>query len=286
MPMNYAYHPGNVAHSSAQEVADTVFPVAKTLGINLIPLEGATSCGAGIIRQANRRLQLTLNARTFAMAEELGLEIVTPCATTAGTLFEDLSALRSDSNLLAEVNNVLKETCGKTFTGETEVHHLLHVIVEEVGLEKLSESVKNPIDFSVAGHYGPNVQRKGACGNDDVFQPNYLESVIETLGGSAVSLSYRTQSVGVPSLLSEESTSLKQAAAVLSEAKVEGAEILVSICNLSHTVLDVYQVKAGKISGEDTSIPVIHFTELLAFSMGHFNSRLAQLKTRIAVIGN
>jgi len=286
MPMDYAYHPGNVAHSSAQEVADTVFPAAKTLGINLIPLDGATSCGAGIIRQANRRLQLTLNARTFAMAEELGLEIVTSCATTAGTLFEDLSTLRSDPNLLAEVNNVLKETCGKTFTGGTEVHHLLHVIVEEVGLEKLSEFVKNPIDFSVAGHYGPNVQRKGACGNDDVFQPNYLESVIEALGGSAVSLSYRTQSVGVPSLLSEESTSLKQAAAVLSEAKVEGAEILVSICNLSHSVLDVYQVKAGKISGEDTSIPVIHFTELLAFSMGHFNSRLAQLKTRIAVIGN
>ena len=75
MPMNYAYHPGNVAHSSAQEVADTVLPAVKTLGINLIPLDGATSCGGGIIRQANNRLQLTLNARTFAMAEELGLEM-------------------------------------------------------------------------------------------------------------------------------------------------------------------------------------------------------------------
>jgi succinate dehydrogenase / fumarate reductase cytochrome b subunit len=286
MPMNYAYHPGNVAHSSAQEVDDTVFPAAKTLGINLIPLEGATSCGAGIIRQANRRLQLTLNARTFAMAEELGLEIVTPCATTAGTLFEDLTTLRSNPNLLAEVNNVLMETCGKTFTGETEVRHLLHVIVEEVGLDKLSACVKNPIGFSVAGHYGPNIQRKGACGNDDVFQPNYLESVINALGGKPVSLSYRTQSVGVPSLLSEESTALKQAAAVLSEAKNEGAEMLVSICTLSHAVLDVYQVKAGKISGENTSLPVIHFTEMLAFSMGHFNTRLAQLKTRVSVIGN
>ena len=286
MPMNYAYHPGNVAHSSAQEVDDTVFPAAKTLGINLIPLEGATSCGAGIIRQANRRLQLTLNARTFAMAEELGLEIVTPCATTAGTLFEDLTTLRSNPNLLAEVNNVLSETCGKTFTGDTEVRHLLHVIVEEVGLDKLSASVKNPIGFSVAGHYGPNIQRKGACGNDDVFQPNYLESVINALGGNPVSLSYRTQSVGVPSLLSEESTALKQAAAVLSEAKNEGAEMLVSICTLSHAVLDVYQVKAGKISGENTSLPVIHFTEMLAFSMGHFNTRLAQLKTRVSVIGN
>jgi succinate dehydrogenase / fumarate reductase cytochrome b subunit len=187
---------------------------------------------------------------------------------------------------LAEVNNVLRDTCGKKFTGNTEVRHLLHVIVEEVGLEKLSELVKNPIDFSVAGYYGPNVQRKGVCGKDDVFEPTYLESVIEALGGNSISLTYRTQSVGVPSLLSEENTALRQASAVLSEATSEGAELLVSICTLSHAVLDVYQVKASKVSGENTSIPVIHFTELLAFSMGHFNSRLAQLRTRISVVGN
>ena len=252
--MDYAYHPGNVAHSTAQEVADTVLPAVKTLGINLIPLDGATSCGAGIIRQANPRLQLTLNARTFAMAEELGLEIITPCATTAGILFEDLTTLRSDPNLLLEVNNVLMETCGKSFSGETEVRHLLHVIVEEIGLEKLSESVKNPIDLSIAGYYGPNIQRKGACGKDDVFQPNYLENVIQALGANPISLTYRTQSVGVPSLLSEESTALKQSAAVLSEAKSEGADMLVSICTLSHSVLDVYQVKAGKVSGENLSL--------------------------------
>ena len=59
MPLKYAYHPGNVAHSSAPEVAETVVPAAKSLGIDLIPMDGATSCGGGIIRQANRRLQLT-----------------------------------------------------------------------------------------------------------------------------------------------------------------------------------------------------------------------------------
>ena len=286
MPLEYAYHPGNVAHSSAPEVADTVVPAAKSLGINLIPMEGATSCGGGIIRQANRRLQLTLNARTFAIAEQLGLEIVTPCATTAGILFEDLNELRNNPILLAEINNVLSDTCGRSFSGNTEVRHLLHVIVEEVGLDKLSDSVKNPINFTVGGYYGPNIQRDGACGSDDVFQPNYLEQVIEALGGKSKSLSYRTQSVGAPSILSEETTAMKQAAAVLCEAKDEGVELLVSICTLSHAVLDVYQVKASKVSGEDTSLPVIHFTELLAFSMGHFNSRLAQLRTRIAVIGN
>ena len=120
---------------------------------------GATSCGAGIIRQASRRLQLTLNARTFAMAEELGLDIITPCAATAGNLHEDLALLKQDPILLGEVNEVLERTCGKRFSGGVEVHHLLHVIVDEVGLEKLEAAILNPIDFDVAAFYGPNIQQ-------------------------------------------------------------------------------------------------------------------------------
>ena len=286
MPLKYAYHPGNVAHSSATEVAETMEPVARSLGIELVPMRGATSCGAGIIRQASRRLQLTLNARTFAMAEELGLDIITPCAATAGNLHEDLSALKQNPNLLAEVNEVLERTCGKRFSGGVEVHHLLHVIVDEVGLEKLEAAILNPIDFDVAAYYGPNIQQAGACGGDDVHDPDYLEQVIDAIGGKPVQWEGRTQSVGVPGLLSEEPTVLRQAAAVLHEAKSEGAEIIVSACNLSHSVLDIYQGKASRSTGLATNIPVIHLTEMLSFSMGHHNTRLAQLRTRIAVIGD
>ena len=286
MPLKYAYHPGNVAHSSATEVAETMEPVARSLGIELIPMKGATSCGAGIIRQASRRLQLTLNARTFAMAEELGLDIITPCAATAGNLHEDLSDLKQNPNLLAEVNEVLERTCGKRFSGGVEVHHLLHVIVDEVGLEKLEATILNPIDFDVAAYYGPNIQQAGACGGDDVHDPDYLEQVIDAIGGKPVQWEGRTQSVGVPGLLSEEPTVLRQAAAVLHEAKSEGAELIVSACNLSHSVLDIYQGKASRSTGLATNIPVIHLTEMLSFSMGHHNTRLAQLKTRIAVIGD
>ncbi|MGY8692022.1 MAG: heterodisulfide reductase-related iron-sulfur binding cluster, partial [Candidatus Poseidoniales archaeon] len=108
--MRYAYHPGNVSHSSAPEVNDTMMPIAKSLGIELTILEGATSCGAGIMRQANNRLQLTLNARTFAMAESLGLDIMTPCAATAGNLNEDLQTLMGNNILLAEINSTLMKT--------------------------------------------------------------------------------------------------------------------------------------------------------------------------------
>ena len=45
MALEYAYHPGNVAHSGS-EIAESMIPLAKSLGIKLTHLEGATSCGA------------------------------------------------------------------------------------------------------------------------------------------------------------------------------------------------------------------------------------------------
>ena len=286
MALKYAYHPGNVAHSSAPEVADTMVPTAGTLGIELHELVGATSCGAGIIRQANDILQITLNARTLAMAESMGMDIITPCATTAGTLHEDLTRLRDDPLLLAKTNDVLERTSAVSLRGEVGVHHLLHVIVDEVGLEKVEAKLRNPMDFRIAGFYGPNIQQTGACGEDDVYDPQYLEQLIATIGGEPVPWASRTQSVGVPGLFSEEPTVLRQAAAAISDAKSEGADMIVSACTLSHTVLDVYQGKASRSTGLSTNIPVIHLTELLSFAFGHHNSRLAQLRTRVAVIGD
>ena len=286
MALKYAYHPGNVAHSSAPEAADTMVPTAGTLGIELHELVGATSCGAGIIRQANDILQITLNARTLAMAESMGMDIITPCATTAGTLHEDLTRLRDDPLLLAKTNDVLERTSAGSLRGEVGVHHLLHVIVDEVGLEKVEAKLRNPMDFRIAGFYGPNIQQTGACGEDDVYDPQYLEQLIATIGGEPVPWSSRTQSVGVPGLFSEEPTVLRQAAAAISDAKSEGADMIVSACTLSHTVLDVYQGKASRSTGLSTNIPVIHLPELLSFAFGHHNSRLAQLRTRVAVIGD
>jgi succinate dehydrogenase / fumarate reductase cytochrome b subunit len=130
------------------------------------------------------------------------------------------------------------------------------------------------------------MQQEGACGEDDVYDPQYLEQLIEALGGEPVHWESRTQSVGVPGLFAEEATVLRQIASTIDDAKSEGASIIVSACTLSHTALDVYQGKASRSTGLSTNIPVIHLTELLAFAFGHYNERLAQLRTRIAVIGD
>ena len=66
------------------------------------------------------------------MAEDLGLDIVTPCATTAATLYEDLNMMKSDLNLMGAVNSTLEKTTGRTLEGTVRIRHLLQVLVEDI----------------------------------------------------------------------------------------------------------------------------------------------------------
>lgn len=282
----FAYFPGCVAKGSAREVEDSMRTLVKSLGIELIDMPGASCCGAGIMKQANRKLQLALNARTFAMAEEMSLDVLTPCASCQGNMYEDLATLLGDEPLRGEINEVLAKTSGLQFKGELKMRHLLQVLVEDIGLDTIRQRVVNPVDFPVAGYYGAPMLQPGASGEDDPYDPEYLEQLIDALGGDPVVYDGRRQSVGFPGLLAQESTAMKMTAAVLEEAKLGGAAIMATACPLSHFNLDTYQVKARKVSGRDTAMPVIHLPELVAFALGHHIERFAQLRTRVLVIGD
>ena len=282
----YAYFPGCVTLNSAREVQDSMLALARILDIELVPLNGAACCGAGVMKQANWDLQLALNARTFAQAEAEGLDVLTPCATCQGNMSEDFMKLTEDDALREKINDQLEAISGIRFEGTMKMRHLLHVLVEDIGLDVVSQSVKNPVDFPVAGYYGSLMQQSGACGDDDVYNPQYFEMVIKSLGGDVVNYDSKTQSVGFPSLLSEEGSSLKMTAAVLSDAKGQGARIIASACPLSHINLDTYQVKASRASSSDVEMPAIHLPELIAFALGAYKERFAQLRTRVLVMGS
>ncbi len=285
MVHRFAYFPGCAAQSSAREVNDAVLALAPVLDIELIPMDGAACCGAGVIRQANEELQLSLNARTFAMAEQQGLDVLTPCATCQGNMWEDLDTLLKDDELRERINEVLERTTGMRFKGELRMRHLLHVLVEDIGLETIKSRVVNSLDFPIAGYYGAPMLQSGANGDDDPWNPVYLEQLLDVLGAETVTYDGRTRSVGFPSILSQEKTVLKMTAEVIKEAKTHGARVMASACPLSHLNLDGYQVKAGRATNTDTDMPVVHLPELVAFALGLYPDRLAYLRTRVMVIG-
>ena len=284
--VKFAYYPGNVARAASIEIEDCIQPLCSTLGINLIEIPKATSDGGNIISQASTILQHSLVARNMALAENLGLDVMTTCASSHGINCETIKAMENDVKLRSKINSTLNQVSGLEYSGESKSKHLLHVLVEEIGLEKIRSLVKNPLDVNVAGYYGPNMQKEGACSEDNVFSPTYLEQLISALGGKPINYDLKCQSVGAPSLLTNQSSSLKMTAAVLSDAKENGAQMMVSACTLSHSNLDTYQVKARRISGKNTSMPVIHLAEMVAFALGHHKDRFALLKTRALIIGD
>ena len=280
-----AYYPGNVARAASMEVEDCIQPLCKTLGIDLIELPEATSDGGNIIKQASSKLQHALVARNLALAEEKGLDIMTTCATSHGIMKDTMEDLNNDPVYAAQLNNLIARSTGVEYRGEADSWHLLHYLVEEIGLDKVTDAVINPIELNIAPYYGPNMQRAGFCAGDDPFMPNYLEQLISAIGGTPVNYDLKCQSVGAPSLLTLEKPVMSLISSVISDAKSNGAELIVSACTVSHANLDSYQTKAGKKTGKNTSIPVVHLAELIAFAFGHFPDRLAQLRTRAILIG-
>ena len=255
--VKYSYYPGNVARQSSREVEDTIQPLCHSLGIELIEIIGYNSDGGNIIKQGNKDLQLALNARNIALAEKNGHDIITACASAQGILHESLDTFKKDPIALAKANSVLEKTTGMTLeASDISTSHLLHVLIDEIGIEKIEAAVVNPLDLDIACYYGPHMQRKGACGGDDAWNPTYMEQLITALGGRPVDFKTKTSSVGNPSLLSLGDSVMKMTARVLNDAKKAGAQVLVSACTQSHSNLDSYQGKAGRVANKDTNIPV------------------------------
>src|SRR6266567_8353404 len=81
--------------------------VAPLLDIELIELDRANCSGAGVIAEHNQELADTLNARTFALAQQTGLSMMNICSTCQGAQSECQQRLDADSAYRAHVNEAL-----------------------------------------------------------------------------------------------------------------------------------------------------------------------------------
>ena len=84
--MKVAYWPGCVSRGFTPELHGSMAKVAPLLDIELVELDRACCTGAGVIAEHNQELADTLNARTFALAQQVeGAEMMMNiCSTCQG----------------------------------------------------------------------------------------------------------------------------------------------------------------------------------------------------------
>jgi succinate dehydrogenase / fumarate reductase cytochrome b subunit len=274
--MKVAYWPGCVSRGFTPELHGSMAKVAPLLDIELVELDRANCCGCGVIAEHNQELADTLNARTFALAQQVqGAELMMNiCSTCQGAQSECQERLDASAEYRAHVNSTLADEGlsyvkdpGGSFTNK----NFLWLLVEEIGLDKLTSMVKRPLtNLKVGPFYGCYIVRpRPRLGIDDEHpRDHYLERLIEALGGTVIEYAGRRKCCGFPIITMNKQASLEQAGRHLGDAVDAEADCLVTPCPLCHLNLDMQQPLAEKVVGRELNMPVLHLPQLVGLALG------------------
>jgi succinate dehydrogenase / fumarate reductase cytochrome b subunit len=270
--MKVAYWPGCVSRGFTPELHGSMAKVAPLLDLELVELDRASCCGAGVIAEHNQELADTLNARTFALAQQVdGAELMMNiCSTCQGAQTECQERLDANAEYRAHVNGHLHEEGLQYEKGLTN-KNLLWLLVEDMGLDELKSRVARPLtDLRVGPFYGCYIVRPtDRLGIDRNHQRDlYLHQVIEALGGTVIEYAGQYKCCGFPIITMNKDASLKQAGRHLGDAVDADADCLVTPCPLCHLNLDLQQPLAERIVGRELNMPVLHLPQLLGLALG------------------
>jgi len=268
-PLKYAYYPGCASQEMTKEANNTTRLITTELGIDIVDMPRANCCGAGLMYDYDYDLAITLNARIFAEAETMGLDIMTICSTCLMVMRTANRDLKRDAELLARTNETL-EKAGLHYSGKVEVTQLLWVLAKDYGLENLRKKVVKPLNWlKVAPFYGCHTLRPSdALGTDDPENPHTLEDIIKTLGADLIDYRDKTRCCGFQVDLVSEDMAVEMTGKRLLSAKDRGARCMVTPCPFCHINLDNYQGLAEKKTMKTIDLPVFHLPQLIGLALG------------------
>jgi succinate dehydrogenase / fumarate reductase cytochrome b subunit len=267
-----AYWPGCVSRGFTPELHGSMAKVAPLLDIELVELDRASCCGAGVIAEHNQELADTLNARTFALAQQVdGAELMMNiCSTCQGAQSECQERLDANTSYRDHVNETLAAE-GLTYQKGITNKHFLWLMVEEIGLDTVASKVTRPLtDLRIGPFYGCYIVRPTDRLGIDRAHPRdtYLQRLIEALGGTVVDYAGQYKCCGFPIITMNKEASLKQAGRHLGDALDAEADCLVTPCPLCHLNLDLQQPLAERVVGRPLGMPVLHLPQMVGLAFG------------------
>lgn len=275
-----AYYPGCALEGTGHGYHRSTKAVGKTLGLDLVEIKNWNCCGAMEVKNVDPKLQTYLSARNMAIAkEEMGFDVVmAPCNGCYHNLKKAEYDLQHDPESIA-VNDRLSAKAGHPAyqPGGVETIHALDWIKKTVGEDGIRKRVKNSLKgVKVANYYGCMYTRprhifpekdKGPE-SESTKAPHFMDDILEAAGAEIVDFPLKTACCGGAHTLSDSDTSTKLVLNILQTAEACGADVIATECPTCHTGLEMHQVRAQKVLGEETNVKMLYFTQLLGLALG------------------
>ena len=256
--MKVSYFPGCTLKNKAKDLDLYAYKSAEALGVTLEEIENWQCCG-GVFTTAKNEVATKLSSvRALKESSEKEQPLVTVCSACHNVIKQTNHMMQSDKDFSDKVNRYMAED--GAYMGEAQVYHYLEMLRDLVGFETLKEKVVKPLTGKKIGaYYGCLLLRPNSVMKmDDPENPSIMEDFIKALGADPVIYAKRNECCG--GYVSVESPELakKNSNAVVNNAKIQGAEMIITACPLCKYNL----VKNG------ADIPVVYITEILAEALG------------------
>ena len=175
-----------------------------------------------------------------------------------------------DVAYLAQVNSYLAEE-GLEYKGKATPRHLLWILIEDYGMDKLISQVTRPLaGLRISPFYGCYIVRPTEALDISAHpeRQTSLETLIQALGATVVDFDGKTRCCGFPILTINQRNSVAMVASHTSEAKDLGADAMVTPCPLCHLNLDGYQPAAEMQAERPIGLPILHLPQLIGLALG------------------
>ncbi|MCK4702978.1 CoB--CoM heterodisulfide reductase iron-sulfur subunit B family protein [Candidatus Bathyarchaeota archaeon] len=268
--MRYALYLGCTIQSEQYGYEVSVRETLPRLGIELADMEGVSCCGSPALNSVSKLGWHYLSARNLAIAENMGLDVLPLCNGCHLSFIETKHFLEKDPELKNIINmNLEKE--GLNYRGDIRIVHLLEALHDEIGTQKISEKVVNPLGgIKLASHPGCHAIRPSDLQKvDDAEDPQKLDDLIRALGAETFNYPEKTDCCGSQLAMTSGRITLKIAGEKLQAVKSYGFDGLVTTCPFCFKMYDGRQrAIKGALKDSSLDLPVFYYTQLLGLAMG------------------
>jgi len=261
--MKYAYYPGCSLDTGAQEYDVSARAVFRTMGADLVDIPDWSCCGSSPAEAVNYLLSLALPARNLALAEKMGLDVVATCSACYLSLFKVEQHCTRDPSVRGLLDEILG-AAGLKYQGVARVRHLLDVIANDMGPDKVREHMKvNLNGLKVVPYYGCQTVRP-FMEYDGPDLPESMDRLLEAMGANVMPYNLKTRCCGGILITTAKDIGVKLVSDLL--AQVDDADCVVTVCPLCQMNLDAYQAEVSRRLGKQVSIPVLYLTQLMGLA--------------------
>ena len=240
----------------------------EPIGVELVDLEGFTCCPDPIYFKARDKIEwLTIAARNLCIAEEAGLDIITMCSGCTSTLLEARFLLAEDEELKDKVNVNLKKV-GKEYKGKVRIKHIVVMMRDDLGLERVKASVKRPLNgINVGIHYGCHLLKPSQImGIDDADYPSILENLIQAIGGNPRTHTEKLLCCGKGCI--DDEMPIDMTYEIFASMEDAGVDCMGLICPTCFNSFDMGQILIARKKDREFNMPVIYYCQMLGLAQG------------------